>query len=103
MSETAHTSPPGQITKWSGQEAWITGPAIDSGPQKGKPSLIALSVLKRDAPLISAAPELLEALEASTAWIVELAASGDAGFWDGEDMDEVIAARAAIAKARGQS
>ena len=62
-----------------------------------------VATAKANARLMAAAPELLEALEATTAWIVELAASGDAGIWDGEDMDEVIAARAAIAKARGQS
>lgn len=55
-----------------------------------------------NAHLIAAAPDLLEALKATTAWIVELAESGDAGFWDAEKAPEVIQARAAIAKATAQ-
>jgi hypothetical protein len=52
-----------------------------------------------NARLIAAAPELLEALRACEKWIVDLAESGDAGFWDASEAPEVIAARAAIAKA----
>lgn len=48
-----------------------------------------------------AAPYLLAALQETVTWIVELANSGDAGFWDPEKMPEVIQARAAIAKATG--
>ena len=53
--------------------------------------------------LISAAPDLLEATRLCMDWIIELAESGDAGFWDAEKAPVVIAARAAIAKALGTS
>lgn len=55
-----------------------------------------------NARLITAAPELLEALKACEALIVDLAESGDAGFWDAGEAPEVIAARSAIAKAEGR-
>lgn len=45
--------------------------------------------------------ELLEALEAFVAKYVQIADSGDCGFWNPEEEDFVIAARAAIAKAKG--
>lgn len=49
-----------------------------------------------------AAGELLAALEAFTGMYVSMIDSGDCGFWNPEEEAEVIAARAAIAKARGQ-
>ncbi len=39
---------------------------------------------------------LEDALNGTVKWIVQLADSGDAGFWDAETMPEVIAARAAL-------
>lgn len=53
--------------------------------------------------LISAAPEILEALHGMVKKYTELVQSGDAGFWDAEKEPEVIAARAAIAKALGEN
>lgn len=47
--------------------------------------------------------ELLTALRAILKKYVDLANSGDAGNWDPELEEEVIAARAAIAKAMGES
>ena len=41
---------------------------------------------------------LEEALESTVTWIVDLADSGDAGFWDVEKHSEIIAARAALKK-----
>lgn len=41
---------------------------------------------------------LEEALESTVKWIVDLADSGDAGFWDVEKQSEIIAARAALKK-----
>ncbi len=41
---------------------------------------------------------LEEALEGTVKWIVHLADSGDAGFWDVEKQSEIIAARAALKK-----
>lgn len=42
---------------------------------------------------------LEDALNGTVNWIVELAESGDAGFWDAETVPPIIAARAAL-KAR---
>jgi hypothetical protein len=56
-----------------------------------------------NARLIAAAPELLEALNAMINHYTSLINSGDAGNWDPEEESEVIAARAAIAKAQGET
>lgn len=45
--------------------------------------------------------DLCKALDGLLERYVELINSGDAGFWDPEKEKEVIAARAALAKARG--
>ena len=39
---------------------------------------------------------LEEALEGTVRWIVDLANSGDAGFWNPEEQSVIIAARAAL-------
>ena len=72
----------------------------------GKPVFELSTVFKEDpaelhrlALMMTAGPELLEALNECVAWIVELANSGDAGFWDPEKTPEIIQARAAIARA----
>jgi hypothetical protein len=39
---------------------------------------------------------LEEALEGTVKWIVDLADSGDAGFWNPEEQSVIIAARAAL-------
>jgi hypothetical protein len=41
---------------------------------------------------------LEEALEGTVKWIVDLANSGDAGFWNPEEQSAIIAARAALKK-----
>jgi hypothetical protein len=56
-----------------------------------------------DTRLIAAAPDLLRALQMMTAAYVELVNSGDAGRWNPETDAEVIASRAAIAKATGEA
>lgn len=56
-----------------------------------------------NAQLIAAAPELLDALAGLLTHYVRLVDSGDAGNWDAEDEAEVIAARAALASAKGGS
>lgn len=61
--------------------------------------LVPLDPQHPDARLIAAAPDLLQALEAMTALYVDLANSGDAGFWDPEKNEEVIKSRAAMLKA----
>ena len=40
--------------------------------------------------------QLEEALEGTVKWIVDLANSGDAGFWNPEEQPEIIVARAAL-------
>lgn len=55
-----------------------------------------------NAHLIAAAPDMLDALEGILAHYVALAESGDAGFWNPEMEPQVLAARAAIKKARGE-
>lgn len=54
-----------------------------------------------NARLISAAPDMLEALEQFVEEYVEMINSGDCGFWDPEKEDKVIKARAALSKAKG--
>ena len=48
--------------------------------------------------LLQRIKRLEEALEGTVKWIVHLADSGDAGFWDVEKQSEIIAARAALKK-----
>jgi hypothetical protein len=61
----------------------------------------AVARAKADARLITAAPDLLNALDGMVRMYCELVESGDAGFWDAEKIEEVIAARAAIQSATG--
>lgn len=58
---------------------------------------------KSNCRLIAAAPELLDALVAIMDKYVGLVESGDAGNWDAEKENEVIASRAAISKATGSA
>jgi hypothetical protein len=69
---------------------WATDVTYEMGKQRD-----------RDAHLIAASPDLFAALETFVAEYVELVESGDAGYWDAEAEPKVIAARAALAKARG--
>lgn len=55
---------------------------------------IALEVRKREDRI----KQLEEALEGTVKWIVDLANSGDAGFWNPEEQSAIIAARAALKK-----
>lgn len=55
-----------------------------------------------NATIIAKAPELYKALEAMLHRYVRLVESGDAGNWNAEEDPEVIAARAALKKARGE-
>jgi hypothetical protein len=55
-----------------------------------------------NARLIAASPELLTALDGLLKRYVGLVESGDAGFWDAEEEEEVILARKVIAKAKGK-
>jgi len=57
---------------------------------------------RANAALIAAAPELYEALDALTKQYVQLASSGDCGFWDCETEPQVIAARSALLRAQAK-
>lgn len=58
---------------------------------------------KANARLIAAAPDLYEALSTFVEEYVSMIASGDCGNWNPEDEGFVKSARAALAKARGES
>ena len=53
--------------------------------------------------LIASAPDLYEALEAILEKYTQLVNCGDCGFWDPETEGEVIAARSALCRARGET
>jgi hypothetical protein len=54
-------------------------------------------VIQREVPkLLTRIKRLEEALEGSLKWIVDLANSGDAGFWNPEEQSVIIAARKAL-------
>lgn len=90
---------------------WTPGPwTVEDRPRDRLPvSIIAdgmFIAVSRDvdaARLIASAPDLAEALEKLVAAHVELVNSGDCGFWNPETVPEVIAARAALSKAKGET
>ena len=53
-------------------------------------------LLKENRELKERIKRLEEALEGTVKWIVHLADSGDAGFWNPEEQSVIIAARAAL-------
>ena len=53
-------------------------------------------LLKENRQLKERIKRLEEALEGTVKWIVHLADSGDAGFWNPEEQSVIIAARAAL-------
>ena len=55
-------------------------------------------LLKENRELKERIKRLEEALEGTVKWIVHLADSGDAGFWNPEEQSVIIAARAALKK-----
>jgi hypothetical protein len=63
---------------------------------------VAEGTAAANARLISAAPELLEALQACAKWMEETRACGDCGNWEWSEDSEYNKALAAIAKAVGQ-
>lgn len=58
---------------------------------------------KANARLISAAPDLYAALDKLLTSYVDIGESGDCGFWEVDAIPEVIAARAALKRARGEA
>ena len=56
-----------------------------------------------NANLIAASPNLYESLSKVLKIYLDLAKSGDCGFWNPEEETEIIEAHAALAKAKGQS
>lgn len=77
--------------------------ALSVGTPNGQMALIPLDESNRaNANLIAAAPELLEALEGMLDRYTGLVNCGDCGSWDPESEVEVIDARKAITRAKGQ-
>jgi hypothetical protein len=72
-------------------------------PKAGVEVCIAIDMPEADAHLTAAAPDLLEALEVLLDSYTALINSGDCGNWNPEEEPDVINARKAIAKARGES
>lgn len=105
MAENKHTPGPWHIYK--GNPNWIM--AVDPGDDtpwliaKTEPHAGPGDATPANARLIAAAPELMAALTGMIDMYVELVESGDAGFWNAEEVHEVIAAHAAIAKATGEA
>jgi hypothetical protein len=99
----AHSPGPWVIDQNSGPSIWIrqvNGPDTTLATAWG--DIEDLEPLAFDnARLIAAAPDLLAALRTFTERYVVMINSGDCGNWDPETETEVIAARAAIAKAEG--
>lgn len=105
-----HTHTPGPWTDkggsagavWAGEEFLASVYPTAQAGWDGNGRFDRQDETEANARLIAAAPDLLEALKACEAWIVELADSGDAGFWDASKAPEVIQARAAIRRAQGE-
>lgn len=113
MSETVNPTP----GPWR-FEAHQGYPGIDPDGQKwpfgyitGRQPIFELNVfleypadeLRAAANAMAAAPDTMAALRELLDLYVGLVNCGDCGFWDPEKEAEVIAARAAIAKAEGRS
>lgn len=69
----------------------------------GLPPKDASAIQEANANLIAAAPELYEGLQMMLDHYLELANSGDAGFWNPEEEEKIIKARSILAKARGET
>ena len=100
MPVRAHT--PGQWGwTYDGSGDYSLGPKDD--PQVGPVAHVYTrhqsEQCEADVTLLAAAPDLLAALKVITDQYVSLVASGDCGNWDAERDDQVVLARAAIAKA----
>ena len=82
-------------TFMDGQGLWVIQDRLSG-------CILARGLSREAAKRMAAAPEMLEALEGITARYVDLAGSGDCGFWNPEEELQVIQARAAIARAKGE-
>jgi len=98
MSE--YTKGPWTVNKEFGMQGMIEA---DQHPVAATCGYASPKGREANANLIAAAPELFEALVNITDRYIALVSSGDCGFWDEEDEDQVIKAKEAIAKAKGES
>lgn len=100
----AHTPGPWFAVQYNRSAAWrvTTSPSDAHGDIA---NVLAGLAARKDADvaanakLIAAAPKLLEALQGLLDHYAQLVNSGDCGFWNIENENEVIASRAAIAEA----
>ncbi len=95
------------LGNWHGYSDWSTYTIRDSRniclAVVGEVDRAACKDSGAVADILAAAPDLLKALKVITVRYLALAHSGDAGFWDVENETEVVQARAAISKAKGES
>lgn len=109
MSDIKHT--PGPWFAEANDSYWEVNPL--NGGEDGTPFSVANvccsapgfrdgGLQEANARLIAAAPELLQSLNEILSLYVSLVESGDAGFWNAEQEQEVIFARSVIAKATGK-
>lgn len=100
--------------KWTNENWWVgTGDGVavlkDHPTEPDNPEVIArISTVTSDeyvaqANLIVAAPDLFEALDDLLDHYTLMVQCGDCGTWDAEREPQVIAARAALAKAEGRT
>lgn len=91
-----HTTTPGPQTVWSDPLDFMASD-MPSG------FFVTGVMSEADARLIAAAPDLMAALEGMTELYIRLAGYADCGFWNPETEPTVVSARAAIAKAKGET
>ena len=98
----AHTTGP-----WEFVDNALVGPKIDDKPIWLRPVILRseVGVNQKDADLIAAAPELLEALRAFSDYVrsTQCATDGPVMFSNGQIAALAFKARAAIAKATGEA
>lgn len=108
------TKGPWHVCKEPKSRAWGEGSTIGSfnAMYLGEPiavrvadafTLVPNEEMRANAHLIAAAPSMYKALDNLLTRYLALVNSGDCGFWDAETEPEVIATRAALKLARGDT
>lgn len=98
------TNRPWVLTGLKSQALKVSGPKGEYITQRNISKYIKdREVIIADCHLIAAAPEMYEALEDFVEKYTAMINSGDCGFWNPEEEPQVIAARLALSKARGET